>query len=116
MWIARREHVAAHGARGDDFDRALHGDDGARPIDKIGRVGAGAGGAVEPRMLVLVVVVGRRDGGPHLVRKCRRVVIARVLVLPVVRLAMRERPAGDGERDEQCENAGGQPGSEEARH
>ena len=67
-------------------------------------------------MLVLVVVVGRRDGGPHLVRRCRRVVLARMLVLPVVRLSMRQRPARDGERDEQCEDGGGQPGSKEARH
>lgn len=119
MWITRRQHFAPDRARDRDNDLVPHDDDCLGPRNQPRRFDTGADGAVEPRMLMLVFVIRRRDGGFHLVFNrlgAAALVIACVLVLAMVRFPVRERPAGSGERDEQGEGTGGQPEGRRARH
>lgn len=116
MWITRRQHFAPDRARDRDNDLVPHDDDCLGPRNQPRRLDTGADGAVEPRMLMLVIVFGGRDGGCHLMNARGVVMIALMLLRAMVRLPMCQRAAGNGERDDQGEYAGRQAGSRGTRH
>ena len=89
MWIARRKYVALDRARDRNEHLLLHDDDCTRPGDEAGRIDAGAHRAVELRMLVLVIVIGGRDRGSHLMHADRVVMIPLMLLRAMVRFPMR---------------------------